>query len=142
MNRSLGSALVLAVVEMGCADARCEPKPVGAPWKEYESRLPDKVVVCGPNRVNSKKPFGAKDDNPPSQVFVFFEEKNAAPAFRSTVDKFEAAGWKFVSDTKFAEDLGSYSGKATKGAIQISVQINRNDWGTQGSFLLVDVSKE
>lgn len=135
-----GALLSTSVSLAGCADARCDPNPVGAPWKKYESLLPDKAVVCGPNRVSAKKPSDVKDDYPPSHLFVFYEDKNPAGAFLATTDKLSAAGWKVTPESPVGEGQHAiYGGKATKGGATISMSINRNDWGTQGSFELTEV---
>jgi hypothetical protein len=125
----------LALALGGCSDARCDPNPVGEPWKAYESVLPDKAVVCGPNRKSEKKPSDVVDDYPPTHVFVFYEEKNAAAAFDATLAKLEAAGWKVVTLEIIGEgDSALYDGKVEKDGVAIAIGVNRNDWGTQGSF--------
>ena len=130
----LGSLLFIAV---GCGDARCDPNPVGEPWKQYESLLPDKAVVCGPNRKSAKKASDVVDNYPPTQVFVFYEEKEASSALLATTEKFEKAGWRVVVAKSIGEgESALYRATATKDGTSIEIQVNRNDWGTQGSFML------
>jgi hypothetical protein len=130
---------VPALLSIGCSDARCDPNPVGAPWKQYESLLPDKAVVCGPNRHSAKKKSDVVDNYPPTHLFVYYEEKNPAAAFLATLNKFETAGWQAQPDAPIGSGkYALYSGKATKGGVTIKIDVNRNDWGTQGSF---DITK-
>jgi len=132
---AIGTGLVIAFAAVGCADARCDPNPVGEPWKKYESLLPDQAVVCGPNRHSAKKPGGANDNYPPTQVFVFFETKDPAAAMLAAMKKFEAAGWSIKPDPPIGEGKNAlYAATATKDKTTIRMDINRNDWGTQGSF--------
>lgn len=132
----IGSLLLAAV---GCGDARCDPNPVGEPWEKYESLLPDKAVVCGPNRKSTKKPSGVVDNNPPTHLFVFYEEKNASSAFLATKTKFEKEGWQVAIDESLGDgESAMVSATAAKGGTVIKMKVNRNDWGTQGSFTLME----
>ena len=127
--------LALAPGLTGCSDAMCDPNPVGEPWKPYESLLPDDTVVCGPNRISAKKPSDAKDNYPPTQVFVFYKDTTAGAAFNKTVEKFDAAGWKMVDMEVHGEGASAlYDARFVKDDVQIDVGVNKNDWGIQGSF--------
>lgn len=109
--------------------------PVGEAWKPYESLLPDNAVVCGPNRSSEKKPAKVVDDYPPTHVFVFYEEKSAAKAYEATIAKFEAAGWVATPAKIYGEgDRATYNGEVGKDGVTVTIGVNRNDWGTQGSF--------
>lgn len=127
--------LVLAPGLAGCSDAMCDPNPVGEPWRPYESLLPDNTVVCGPNRVSATKPLDVADDHPPTRLFVFYRDTTAGAAFNRTVEKFDAAGWSMVDIEVHGEGAGAlYDAKFRKDDAEISVGINNNDRGTQGSF--------
>lgn len=128
-------ACPLALALAGCSDARCDPNPVGEPWKAYESLLPDKAVVCGPNRKSAAKPSDVVDDYPPTHVFVFYEDTNAAAAFDETIKKFERAGWEVTKLEVIGEGKTAlFDGVVAKDGVSVSIGVNRNDWGTQGSF--------
>jgi hypothetical protein len=129
----IGFASLLGI--SACADARCDPNPVGEPWKPYESLLPDNAVVCGPNRHSAKKPSDVVDNYPPTGVFVFYEDKSSARALLASLKKLEAAGWQTFPEKPIGEGPDAiYKAKATKGDATIFITVNRNDWGTQGSF--------
>src|SRR5262245_56345242 len=114
--------VLLSIGLVGCADARCDPNPVGAPWKKYESLLPDKAVVCGPNRLSSKKESDVVDHYPPTQVFVYYEDKNPAGAFRATIEKFEKAGWQPSFDEPIGEGKTAiYGANVTKDGTRIRI---------------------
>ncbi|MCB9568839.1 MAG: hypothetical protein H6710_16760 [Myxococcales bacterium] len=133
----LALALVLPLTAAGCSDARCDPGEVGDAWKPHASLLPDAAVVCGPNRHSKAKPSDLVDDYPPTHVFVFYEDKNPAAAFDATVAKFEAAGWSVAKMNIIGEGKHAlYDGEVTKDGETIRFTVNRNDWGTQGSFEL------
>ncbi|HRI11116.1 MAG TPA: hypothetical protein PKW35_25030 [Nannocystaceae bacterium] len=137
MLRFVAPLLVCATLAgaSGCSDARCDPNPVGEAWKPYESLLPDAAVVCGPNRKSAAKPSDVVDDYPPTHVFVFYEEKNPAGALDATLKKFEAAGWQLAKMDIIGEgSSGIYDATVTKDGAEIRISVNRNDWGTQGSF--------
>ena len=126
---------IATVTGSGCGDARCDPNPVGEPWKDYASLLPDAAVVCGPNRHSEAKPSDVVDDYPPTHVFVFYEERDAHVAFLSTLDEFEAAGFTIGKVSAIGEgDTALYDAEVTKDGVTIQIGVNRNDWGTQGSF--------
>lgn len=126
---------LLAVAVTGCSDARCDPGQLGEPWKAYASVLPDAAVVCGPNRHSEAKPSDVVDDYPPTHVFVFYEEKDPGAAFDATVAKFEGAGWKVAKVSAIGEgDHKIYDAEYEKDGVTIRATVNRNDWGTQGSF--------
>lgn len=130
-------ASTLSVALTGCSDARCDPNPVGEAWKPYESLLPDKAVVCGPNRKSAAKPSDIVDDYPPTHVFVFYEETNAAAAFDATLKKLEAAGWEVTHLNVVGEGKTAlFDGEVQKDGVKIRIAVNRNDWGTQGSLQL------
>jgi hypothetical protein len=135
--RTLLLCLALSPGLTACSDAMCDPGPVGEPWKPYESLLPSNAVVCGPNRVSAKKPSDAKDDYPPTQVFVFYKDTNAGAAFNKTVEQFDAAGWTMADINVYGEGASAmFDAKFTKDGVEIHVGVNENDWGTQGSFSL------
>lgn len=131
----LGACGLMPLAAAGCSDAKCDPNPVGEAWKPYESLLPDNAVVCGPNRKSAKKPSDVVDNYPPTHVFVFYQDTNAAGAFDATLKKFEAAGWKVVDLNVVGEGSSAlYDGAVEKDGVKIEIGVNRNDWGTQGSF--------
>lgn len=136
----LALVFVTALAALGtsaCGDARCDPNPVGEPWKPYESLLPDHAVVCGPNRHSKRKKSDVVDNYPPTNLFVFYEDKNSASAFLATLAKFEAAGWETMPEKPIGKSkFAIYKGNVTKGNVTIRVSVNRNDWGTQGNFTL------
>ena len=135
--RLLAPLLVLAAAlgASGCSDARCDPNPVGEAWAPYASLLPDAAVVCGPNRKSQAKPSDVVDDYPPTHVFVYYEEKHPAGAFEATIKKLEGAGWTVTKMEIFGEGSSAiYQGAVTKDGVEIGFSVNRNDWGTQGSF--------
>ncbi len=140
MHRTLpilptGLALLAALSATGCNDARCDPHPVGEPWKPYEDLLPSDAVVCGPNRHSEAKPSDVVDDYPPTHVFVFYEERDAHVAFQSTLDHFEAAGFTIGKVSAIGEgDTALYDAEVVRDDVTIVLGVNRNDWGTQGSF--------
>lgn len=132
---ALALALVLPLTAAGCSDARCDPGEVGDAWKPHASLLPDAAVVCGPNRHSKAKPSDVVDDYPPTHVFVFYEDKNPAAAMEATISKFERAGWELSKMDILGEgEYALYDAAVTKDRTSIRISINRNDWGTQGSF--------
>lgn len=135
--RTLLLCLALSPGLTACSDAMCDPGQVGEPWKPYESLLPADAVVCGPNRISSKKPSDIKDNYPPTQVFVFYKDTNSGKAFNKTVEQFEAAGWKMTNINVVGEGSSALlDATFEKDGVTISVGVNENDWGTQGSFKL------
>ena len=94
-------------------------------------------MVCGPNRKSAKKPSDVVDNYPPTQVFVFYEDKDSASALLATKEKFEKAGWQVVLAKSIGDgESGVFGATATKDGTTIEITVNRNDWGTQGSFTL------
>ncbi len=139
MNLVVKTALagLLCLGAAGCGDAMCDPNPVGEPWKPYASLIPSNTVICGPNRVSSKKPLGNKDNYPPTQLFAYFKDADVAVAFDQSKKKLEAAGWTL--DHFHSTGEGKYtmfSGTFTKKPDAIDLMVNQNDYGIQGSFKL------
>ena len=123
-------ALVLGVALTGCKDEMCPEKPLPEPWKPHASLIPGETVICGNNR-------GPQDNYPPTQLFVYFKGRNAADAFDATKKKFEGAGWTMSDFRAYGEGSSkNWDAKFTKGGVKIDVGINKNDFGTQGSFEL------
>lgn len=112
----------------------CPANPLPAPWKAYESVLPKDTVVCGNNR-------GPDDHYPETQLFVYYKGKSAPEAFDATKKAFESAGWK-LSDIQIIGEGNAnsklYDAKAEKDGTTISIGVNKNDFGIQGSFNLED----
>jgi hypothetical protein len=136
-HRTLLLGIALSLGGSGCRHAMCDPRPVGAPWRRYELLLPVNTVVCGPNRVSARKPSNAIDDYPPTQVFVFYRDATPEEAFAATLRRFEATGWT-VAGRKVLGDRsnGVFTASVFKNGTQISITVNDNDWGIQGSFEL------
>jgi hypothetical protein len=108
----------------------CPAKPLPEPWKPHAALIPGETVICGNNR-------GPSDNYPPTQLFVYYKGRDAAKAFTETADKFKAAGWTLSDFANYGEGSSkSWDGKFSKGATKISLGVNKNDFGVQGSFKL------
>jgi len=124
------ASIVLVGLGTACKDKMCPASPLPDPWKPYAAVIPGETVICGSNR-------GAIDNNPPTQLFVYYKGRDPKEAFYETGDKLKSEGFQLSDFSTLGEgDYQVWTGKFAKAGVSIALDVNKNDNGVQGMFVM------